>query len=199
MCKNFNMRAKGASGPTRWITRVGQIAALSTPIRQDIVDTIDALGTCSVAELATVLGRPADSLYYHVKALRRAGLIMVAVTERGGRSEMRLSIDGHPSIRYQPAQSANREVVLRVVSAMLRNARRQFARGFRQDVAVVQGAYRNLWAGRIRGSLSRNDLHEVNRLLTTLIRTFRRPRPTEPNLYELTFVLAPTRMRRRRS
>jgi hypothetical protein len=173
---------------------VGQIKALSTPIRQDIVDTIAVLGSCSVAELANVLGRPADGLYYHVKALQHAALVDVSVTTRRRRRETRLSIDRPQSIRYEPAQSANREAVLRLVSAMLRNARRQFARGFRHDGAVVRGAFRNLWAGRIRGGLSRNELREVNLLLNALIRTFRPLRPAESSLYEFTFVLAPAHM-----
>ena len=195
MCKNFNIMARQSSRrPTKWIGRVGQIKALATPIRQDIVDTIAALGSCSVAELAAALGRPADGLYYHVKALQRAALIRVSVATRRRRPETRLSIDGPQSIRYEPAQSANREAVLRLVSAMLRSARRQFARGLRQDGAVIRGPFRNLWAGRIRGGLSPSELREVNRLLNALIRTFRQLRPTESSLYELTFVLAPTPM-----
>jgi predicted transcriptional regulator len=176
----------------RWIDRVGQIRALSTPIRQDIVDTIAALGSCSVAELADVLGRPADGLYYHVNALQSARLISVSVATRGSRRKRRLSIDRPQSIRYEPAQSANRQAVLRLVSAMLRNARRQFARGLRRDGAVVRGVRRNLWAGRIRGGLSDTELREVNRLINALIRTFRPLRQAESRLYELTFVLAPT-------
>jgi predicted transcriptional regulator len=193
------MTRQGSRGSVRWIGRVGQIKALSTPIRQDMVDTIAALGSCSVAELADVLGRPADGLYYHIKALQRARLISVSITTRGRRRETRLSIDSPQSIQYEPTQSANREAVLQLVSAMLRNTRRQVARGLRQDGAVVRGVHRNLWAGRIRGGLSRSELREVNRLLNALIRTFRPRRRSESRLHELTFVLAPTPKPRVRS
>jgi hypothetical protein len=195
------MMKQGTQRSVRWIGRAGQIETLSSPMRQDIVDTVDALGSCSVAELAKVLGRPADGLYYHVKALQRAHLLKVSVAIRGGRRETRLSIEGRQFIRYKPAQAANRAAVLRVVSAMLRNARRQFARGFRDEGAVVEGACRNLWAARTRGGLSRHGLREVNRLLHALLRAFEPPKPTGSrlDLYELTFVLAPAHTRRGRA
>ncbi|HET9620627.1 MAG TPA: helix-turn-helix domain-containing protein, partial [Kofleriaceae bacterium] len=46
------------------------IAALASPVRQEILDTVEALGgTATIAELAAQLGRPADGLYYHVTVL----------------------------------------------------------------------------------------------------------------------------------
>jgi DNA-binding transcriptional ArsR family regulator len=195
------MTRHGKPRSIQWIGRAGQIETLSSPIRQDIVDTVDALGSCSVTELAKVLGRPADGLYYHVKALQRAHLLEVSVAIRGGRRETRLSLEGRQFIRYKPAQATNRAAVLRVVSAMLRNARRHFARGLRAEGAVVGGARRNLWAARTRGGLSRNGLREVNRLLHALLRAFERPKATgsRRDLYEVTFVLAPAHMRRPRA
>ena len=58
------------------IADVGQIRALASSIRQDIVDTVAATGPCSVADVARTLGRPADGLYYHVKHLLGAGLLV---------------------------------------------------------------------------------------------------------------------------
>ena len=43
------------------IADVGQIRALASSIRQDIVDTVAATGPCSVADVARTLGRPADA------------------------------------------------------------------------------------------------------------------------------------------
>jgi len=195
------MAKRGTTRPIQWIGHAGQIDTLSSPIRQDIVDTVDALGTCSVAELAQVLGRPADGLYYHVKALQRAHLLAVSAAIRDGRRETRLSVESRQFIRYKPAHATHRAAVLRVVSAMLRNARRHFARGFHDEGAVVEGAYRNLWAARTRGGLSRQRLREVNRLLHALLESFEPPQPagSRSDLYELTFVLAPAHARRGRA
>lgn len=53
-----------------------QVRLLSSPVRQEMVDTLAALGgEAGVANLADQLGRPADGLYYHLRALVLGGLV----------------------------------------------------------------------------------------------------------------------------
>ena len=183
-----------------------QIRALSSPIRQDILDAVAAIGPCSVAELAAALGKPADGLYYHVRRLLDVRLLTEVREEANGRADLRLDV-AHKSLylEYRPASRTNKAAVLRVIGSMLRSAERTFRRGFRPDIAVVEGPRRNLWAGRARGSLSASELAEVNALLDrliTLMRSGRRDRAGAPSTdrspYELTFVLAPSNRDSRR-
>jgi len=44
------------------ITGKSAIAVLASPVRQEIVDTVEAAGGATIAELAIQLGRPADGL-----------------------------------------------------------------------------------------------------------------------------------------
>src|SRR5687768_8664088 len=68
MAEKFNRRA---------ISDPAQIRLLSSPVRQEIVDTLSAFGgEASVAALAEQLGRPADGLYYHLRALVRGALVL---------------------------------------------------------------------------------------------------------------------------
>jgi hypothetical protein len=181
------------------ISEPRQIRALSSPIRQDIMDAVTAIGPCSVAELAATLGKPADGLYYHIRHLLAVRLLKEIESDGNGRAELRLDVSHkHLYLDYQPGNRANRSAVLRVIGAMLRSAERIFRRGFRTDVAVVRGPRRNLWAGRSRGALSPDELAEVNVLLdrlNTLMRSGRRDREDQRSAdrsqYELTFVLAP--------
>jgi DNA-binding transcriptional ArsR family regulator len=55
-----------------------QLAALVSAGRQEIVDVLSQIGTVSVAELAAALNRPADAIYYHLRVLKRAGLVIHA-------------------------------------------------------------------------------------------------------------------------
>ena len=65
-----------------------QLACLAAAARQEIFDVLEQRGTVSVAELAAVLGRPADGLYFHLRALTRAGLVRQAGHRtRSGRKE----------------------------------------------------------------------------------------------------------------
>jgi hypothetical protein len=183
------------------ISEPHQIRALASPVRQDIVDAITAVGPCSVAELATVLGRPADGLYYHVRLLVATRLLVpTGGGYKGGRGELRIDVAKKLMyVRYDPADPRNRAAVLDVVASMVRSAHRGFRRGLRPGVAVVRGPRRNLWAGRTFGALSARDLARANALLHRLIAVMHTGRRADRattgrgrrEFYEMTFVLAP--------
>jgi DNA-binding transcriptional ArsR family regulator len=193
-------------GPIRdgRITDAAAIATLASPVRQELFDTLEALGgVATIAELAEQLGRPADGLYYHVDLLRRAGLLIAAPARRSraGRSERRYRIAG-PSrsigLGYRPHDPRNSAAVRAVVGGMLRIARRDFDRALVGDV-VVDGPGRELWAARGTGWVSDAELAALNRLLVQLTRLLRRPRGgARHRLISLCYVLAPMTPRPRR-
>lgn len=180
------------------ITDPAAIAALASPVRQELFDTLEALGgVATIAELAEQLGRPADGLYYHVDLLRRAGLLIAAPAgrSRAGRSERRYRIPGplgrQVGLGYRPREPRNAAAVRAVVGGMLRIARRDFDRALVGDV-VVQGPHRELWAARGTGWVSDAELTAINRLLVQLTRLLRRPRGgARHRLISLCYVLAP--------
>ena len=171
------------------------IRALASPVRQDVVDGLEAAGPCTVAELAELLGRPADGLYYHLRILERAGIL---VQSRGpgedGRKQARYDVAGRPTrLRYEPADRKNVAAVVEVAGGMLRSALRGFRRAFTAGPVVVEGARRNLWASRQTARLSPEELEEVNRLLGRVSDIFSAARGGSPDtpVQEITFVLAP--------
>jgi hypothetical protein len=187
------------------ITQPRQIAVLASPTRQDIVDTVTAIGPCSIAEVADALDRPADGLYFHVRRLMAAGLLLPVGTREGAeRGALRVDVPKRQMhLEYEPGNAQNRTAVLRVIGSMLRGAERTFRHGMRPGLAVTSGPRRNLWAGRSRGALSAGELKEVNRLLVQLATVMRRGRSDrgrgrgKRTLYEVSFVLAPARQSRR--
>src|SRR5215468_3321101 len=111
-----------AEPSTARITDASAIAALASPVRQELFDTLEALGgVATIAELAEQLGRPADGLYYHVELMRRAGLLVAAPVgkSRAGRSERRYRIPGAPGrqvgLGYRPRDPRNAAAVRGVV------------------------------------------------------------------------------------
>lgn len=179
--------------PSRFSIRdLEQTRVLRSPVRQEIIDTVQSLGVCSVAEIARQLGRHADGLYYHINSLSRVGLLDRAGTRRSqGRTEA-LYTTRSPKhtmqLHYDPGDPKNVDCVLGVVAGMLRMTERDFANAYRPD-AVTEGPERNLWAARIKGWLSDEDLHEVNRLIGELGAIFDRPRaPGRDRLHAFTFV-----------
>lgn len=194
-------RGKFASG---LIADPAAITVLASPVRQELVDTVEALGAASIAELAEQLGRPADGLYYHVEILRRAGLLVAAAGRRSrtGRSERRYGTPARSGKRlalvYQARDPRNAAAVRSVVSSMLRIARRDFDRALTAGVAV-EGPRRELWASRGTGWVSDGELLEINRLLVQVASYLRRPRGgPRQRLISLCYVLAPMAARPKR-
>jgi len=195
-------RGKFASG---LIADPSAITVLASPVRQELVDTVEALGgAASIAELAEQLGRPADGLYYHVDILRRAGLLVAAAGRRShaGRSERRYGTPTRSgrklSLVYQPRDPRNATAVRSVVGSMLRIARRDFDRALTTGV-TVEGPRRELWAARGTGWVSDVELLEINRLLVQVVSYLRRPRGgARQRLISLCYVLAPMTVRPKR-
>jgi DNA-binding transcriptional ArsR family regulator len=180
-----------------WITQPAQIRALESPMRQEIVDAITAIGPCSMIDLAEHLGKAPDALYFHVKKLVRVGLVQEIDKGRSGRHVWaRYAMAGRAArIKYGPAQ---RQSIGRVIAGALRLSLRDFQRGFEQPGVRWEGKRRNLWGGRLKGWVSEQDLADVNRLLERLAQIMHRNGPGEGRqIHSLAWVLAPAQVRTR--
>lgn len=179
------------------ISRPDQIAALASPIRQEILDALAGMPGSSVASIADALGRPADSLYYHLRALARVGLVVPAGRGRARSEALYRTIAPNLRLAYDPASPVNAARVETAVASMMRLATRDFRRAFRPGVAV-SGPRRELWAARSTGWLSRADLARVNALLRKVSAVLRSSRRRPGNRFAaVTFTLVPLETRAR--
>lgn len=172
-----------------------QIALLANPVRQDLVDTLLALGgEASVATVAAELGRAADGLYYHFDLLADAGILHRQLDAQGVRC-YRLGGAGKPgrALRLDYGKdAASTAAVGRVVDGLISAAQRDFHAALPRPGTVTDGPARDLWAGRSRGWVNARQLAEANRLLQRLQDLLQGPRrPGQDNLVSLSFVLAP--------
>ncbi|QSQ21157.1 helix-turn-helix transcriptional regulator [Pyxidicoccus parkwayensis] len=186
----------------RAIDAPAQIRLLSSPVRQELVDTLAALGgEASVADLAEQLGRPADGLYYHLRVLCRGGLVREVEPVEGDEQRYRLAGTGAAPLRlaYRAGKAGNLAALGRFARSLLRIATRDFEEGLRLEDVVVSGPQRELWTARNKGWLSARDVEEVNRLIERLCELTSQPRaPGRECLMSLAFVLAPIRPRAKR-
>ena len=170
-----------------------QLAALRAAARQEIVDVLERMGTVSVAELAAAVGRPADALYFHLRALSRAGLVRTAgLRSRGGRSEA-LYCTAAPELKlqYEPENEANRKAVTAIIASMLRLTMRDFRHSFRPGNVCVSGPGRELWAARKVGRLSSKQLGALNTGIAGLLDRLATKSTQKGRLYAVTVVLTP--------
>ncbi len=151
-----------------------QIRALASPLRQEIVDCLLASGPMSVAELSAELGKPADSLYYHIRLLKAVQLIQeLGQRSTGRREESVFDLIARPlRVHYQPSSAANRKAVNKMSRAMHRLAERDFERALESKHVTVDGRHRNVWAGRLVGRFGKKDLVELNQIVDRLNELF---------------------------
>ena len=178
------------------IDRPAQWRALASPLRQEIFDVLEAAGPCSIAELAERLARAPDSLYFHVRRLRRAGLVVERERRREGRHVFVVVDVAARPMRIDRTKVRDRDLAA-VVGGLLRLSSRDFRRGLSQSSSVASGPLRNHAAARVRGWVDGARLERVNALLEELGQLLRTGRPgpaTEP--VALAWVLAPVPGRR---
>jgi len=186
---------KQPPGPAFVIKDARQIRLLGSPLRQALIDTIVSSGPCSVGTLSQVLGRPMDRLYYHLRVLEKAGLVIARNVRPGvGRRDTEFDVPGRPMrLQYDLRNTANKRALSEVVRSIWRAAQADFARGLDNPRAVASGSGRNLWAAREQGRLSARDLAAVNQHLQDILRIIRDARDSSaPNrLLHFTFSLSP--------
>jgi len=182
---------------TVWIKEPAQIRALESPMRQEIVDAITAIGPCSITELAAYLGRAADSLYFHVKKLVKVRLVQEVEKRKEGRHEWAIyAMPGRVArIVYSDAVSKS---IRKVVAGAVRLSLREFNAATLQKTARTSGPTRYLWGGRTKGWLSAADLAEVNRLLVQLHQIMYRSEPGPGRaVHSFAWIVAPAQVRNR--
>lgn len=144
-----------------------QTRALASPVRQEILDAIEGSGPCTVAQVAEHLARPADGLYFHVRALEKAGLLRRTGETGEGRSRAGVfDVPARPvRLDYAGGGRTRTRRLGPVLDCLLRLARRDTARALASGDAVVDGPARDLWVARVRGRVSQRDLERINALL----------------------------------
>ena len=169
-----------------------QMRALAASTRQEIVDVMPRLGLVSVAELAAALGRPADSLYYHLRVLKRVGLVLSAGARTvNGRAEALFrAVAPEMILQYKLGKKGNGNEINPIIASMLRLGTRDFKRSFRTGKASVSGQRRELWALRMTGWLSPGQIAEVNSHIRKLMEIAGASRHGE-KLYAFTVLLTP--------
>jgi hypothetical protein len=171
---------------------------LASPLRQELVDTLEALGgEASVATLAQQLGKSADGLYYHLKQLVAGGVLdELPAAEEAPAGGRRYRVRSRPGTRlklqYEPRRKGQAEALGKLIGSLLSIARRDFERALGTPGVAVDGPCRELWASRTKGWVSAAEVVEINALLKRLGELLNLPRSEERDrLLALAFVLAP--------
>ena len=182
------------SGSTRQIKDMKQLEALASPARQEIIDTLEAGGPSSAAELGALLGRAPDSLYFHLKRLEDAGLVKRSDRDIGrGRTEAVFEPAGR-DMRLAPEAftPAKADAMARLTGAMMRITARDLENAVVEGLANVHGKRCNYRAGRMKAWLTGAQLQDINSHIDAIMEIMRTgERPKGSALHAMTFAMAP--------
>lgn len=177
-------------------SRAATLEALASPVRQELMSHLGD-GAATVQVLARRLGRSRQSLYYHVLALERAGLIRVAATQGEGRSAERVYAVAVDVTRGE-ARALNRrerEAAARATAAMLRLTQRELVAATRRAGGEPGAPILPVVAVRAKARLDRDALARARALVGELIALFRaaKGKHVDERPFALTMVLTPSR------
>lgn len=146
----------------------------------EVKPALDIRGRRTVWDLGKALGMPSDALYFHLRKLVRAGLVVVGGTRTTSRRDAILYALPAKGLKIEHEDKpAARRMAQRLLAAALRSAARDFSAGLESGRGVTNGPRRNLWGGRLKGWLSPADQAHVNKLLGELCDLLRSSRPSK--------------------
>lgn len=156
------------------IVRKDQLAALSVPVRQLIVDAVAAANRpCSVKDISKRIGRPADSLYFHITKLVKTELLLESQAQKiGGKDVVHYSTPArYMRIHYDLGSPDFCKSMSKIAGGIFRLAERDFVQCLSSDKSQTEGTSRNAWVSRIEGWTDPKTLAELNRQAKKLVET----------------------------
>jgi hypothetical protein len=190
--------------PRPALIRIATPAAWRTilsPIRREIVESMQELGPCPIADVANACGRPADGLYRHVRILVKAGFLVDAGTRKGKRNVERLfdaaADDFAPPRLRLDSSAAEREAIAATAEALAKSTTRSMRASAAAGRLECQADRRNFHLQHHLSWLTADRFAEVRALLIrvhALLEAGRRERTG--NLYEVLAIATPVTRRR---
>jgi hypothetical protein len=167
-----------------------------SPVRREIVEAMQELGPCPIAEVAAASGRPADALYRHVALLVKAGFLVDAGTRKGKRNPERLYDAAANDFRAPNVRRAGAADEQQMIAATAEAFAKATARSMRASASAgrlaCDAASRNFAVTHYLTWLTTSRFEEVRSLLlriNEIVEAGRREQVGE--LYESLAILTP--------
>lgn len=112
-----------------------------------------------MSDLAGLIGRPADGLYFHLRVLEKCGLVRWKNGDRGeGRAGSVVELTVVPVRLTYSDDARARAQNARIVAAAIRMSMREFEAACGETSVPADGPGRQLWGGRSKGWLTAAEI-----------------------------------------
>ncbi len=185
-------RSSKSSNRTATFSDADTLEALASPLRIELLQAFAHGDRLTVEDIAKHVGRPQRSIYYHIRKLVKAG-VLVEVDRRlkGRRYESVYSVAAERlSIAADESSGVQREAMFRLVSSMLRKISREFRQALDSD--EFDGHEATATARQQRSWLTEKDLAQVNDLLGRIEKICTKRQPgKDVRLYSILSLIVP--------
>lgn len=194
---------KNKTRTTMTASGADQRSALASPLRLEILGLFTSPEPLAISDMSGLMGRPAGSLYHHVRILEKAGLLMRAGTRPKGKRHEALFRPAATRIevasRKVDAEGARQ--IVKTMAAAFRMAERDLEAALHGEDCRSQGTDRNLLAARMHLRASPRFLAKLNKHLKAIedllaAEAAREPKPSPDDQHlSLTLALLPLKGR----
>ena len=146
---------------------VAQLRAIATAARHEIVAIMEELEEFSVGDLAAYLGRPAESIYYHVNNLVSVGLVLEVSTRVGNtRPEKLYALVGRRLFVDRECRDPEyRAILKKSARSVVRLSERLLHRALDDPRCHLSGPHANFQLHQRSARLSKPKLRQLAKLL----------------------------------
>jgi DNA-binding MarR family transcriptional regulator len=178
---------------TYWVTDPDQLALLTSARRHDMIDRLASAGPMSIKQLAEQIGAKPSALYHHVERMLAVGLIVEAGSRVVRRKREQLYATPAPRMRLNRALAEERHpaIMRDIVASLTRQMARDFDKGGRAPVRIVDGADKNYGFFRLVGRPSPAQLARLNVCLLEIAEILWKGDDPAAPLIGLGWVMAP--------
>ena len=172
-------------------------AMTQSMVRLEITDAISDLAPCSIAELATELGRSPQSLYYHIDILCKVELIEQVGTRKTGRRDEALYDLASKWMRFVDNNDPKRqEVLLKLNQTVIRMTEKDYRNAFNKGYVARINGVENVYFRRQRGRLTDADVRKVYEHIEAIGKLLQDGNEARRgNLYSISLFLSPLEAR----
>ncbi len=152
---------------TQLITTSAQLRSIASPRRLQIIRALEQIREGSVKEIAAQVGAKKESVYYHVHALVKSGIIVLHARRSTNRRDEAIYRLKSKSVEIHPRHlsKAYLEAMADLVSAGLRLSDRQHRAALLDPDTVVTGPDRERGYIQTQARLNKSSLRKLNRMM----------------------------------
>jgi len=159
------LKTMAVTSPKAWVT-------MTAPVRLEMLEALRLLGPCAIADIATMLDRPADALYRHMDKLVRLGAVRELEQRKVGRRlERTYDVVIHPGFRDGGSKAANQaydhtvKVICKIAGRASRDAAESGQLKFSAEARTLAALVHHGWLTPSEFARARELLMELQALL----------------------------------